>query len=362
MSGLGVLVRDVEGNYRLRSPNLVGLMGSVSNIETSLLELSEKQPATAFRADSHHALLDRHRKCYSPLTYSQERVLNQPRFGVGLIFGSQALGVDVLPHTFRNFVHQGSVGNAACQQIPSEINNPEELERWLEGSARGSLDVEHAVAYYISKSKKIETVSSLVQGAVKFCQARRTKSWWLRLFFVLDSEATWQWFGLPESKREALENVVDTWVVCRHWDTFGIRQLLAKNEKVFNEEICELILDVTGGWHILLDHLLENCRNDDDPRPCAKLMRQELETKDSALRIRFLEAAGIRGHKEVWDLMELIAGEDSVPIDLVSDLLPDLPADKCSRAVDYLQRLGCFRLHEEELSVDRVLGKAFCSI
>ena len=67
MVGLGVLVRSSNGQYRLRSPNLVRLMGTETDIEQQLLELVYKQPPVLFEADYHHAPLDERAKRYSVL-------------------------------------------------------------------------------------------------------------------------------------------------------------------------------------------------------------------------------------------------------------------------------------------------------
>jgi hypothetical protein len=104
MCGLGVLVRDAKGHYRLRSPNLVRLMGTEADIENRLVELSQKPPEIKYDADSHHAQLDESSQNYSPLTYSQERALNPPQFGVGLVFASNALGFARLEDAIKGFI------------------------------------------------------------------------------------------------------------------------------------------------------------------------------------------------------------------------------------------------------------------
>src|SRR5690606_34354094 len=57
MCGLGILVRDEHGRYRLRSPNLVRLMGTEEDVVQRLAELAKAPPPLTFDADSHHALL-----------------------------------------------------------------------------------------------------------------------------------------------------------------------------------------------------------------------------------------------------------------------------------------------------------------
>ena len=89
MCGLGVLVRNNEGHYRLRSPNLVRLM---EDVEGRLLDLLDKEPELkGFDPDSYRALLADGN--YNPLTFAQESNLNQQRFGVGMVFASGGAGV-----------------------------------------------------------------------------------------------------------------------------------------------------------------------------------------------------------------------------------------------------------------------------
>ena len=120
LGGLGVLVRNADGHYRLRSPNLVRLMGTEVDIENRLLELSQREPPSLFDADSHHTLLDPATQYYSPLSYAQERSLTQAQFGVGLIFASEALGLVLLQETFNRFIAgNGSESPAMCTEAIS---------------------------------------------------------------------------------------------------------------------------------------------------------------------------------------------------------------------------------------------------
>jgi len=95
LCGLGILVRTGRGCYRLRSPNLVRLMGTESDIEDRLLELTVRPPSRP-RIDQLHRMLHRGQMA-SPLTYAQERDIGQQASGVGLVMGSAAGGLDALP-------------------------------------------------------------------------------------------------------------------------------------------------------------------------------------------------------------------------------------------------------------------------
>src|SRR5207244_2966301 len=103
------------------------------DIETRLLELSEKPPEVRFDIGSHHAALDDERQRYSPLTHAQERELSQPRFGVGLVFASEALGYSQLPAAVGRFIPSDLPDNllADWAEIPSAVRSTEEMREWL---------------------------------------------------------------------------------------------------------------------------------------------------------------------------------------------------------------------------------------
>ena len=131
LCGLGVLVRNPRGHYRLRSPNMVRLLGKETEIDDRLQELMTKSPDMVMEADSHHAALDDKAFRYSPLTYAEERSLSQPRFGVGLVFASEALGSSLLPAAVRRFLPIDlPAGTGDCAQIPSGTTAGD-LDAWL---------------------------------------------------------------------------------------------------------------------------------------------------------------------------------------------------------------------------------------
>jgi len=66
MCGLGVLVRNRDGHYRLRSPNLVRLLGTDEDILNNLDELVHKHAPLPFNADNYHFPLDDKASSYSP--------------------------------------------------------------------------------------------------------------------------------------------------------------------------------------------------------------------------------------------------------------------------------------------------------
>jgi hypothetical protein len=367
MCGLGVLVRNVEGHYRLRSPNLVRLMGAQNDIETRLLELSEKPPEVRFDIDSHHASLDDVRQHYSPLTHLQERELNRPHFGVGLVFASEALGYSQLSAAVRRFIPSDLPDNlqADCAEIPSAVRSAEKMREWLGSYYQQHSRHERLVVYQLvtDASPDLET---RVRAALRFCQERlQRRKQWLRVLFLFNSSATWAWHSLPLETRRKLEDQTDFATHPRRWNLASMRQRLAqhRHDKMSSDEVCQHVLQVTGGWPWLLDQMFDRCENQNDPRPAANLLESELNVPGSSLLRKFEQCLGIERGSVPWRVMEHVQSEGPVPRELLipeafdSDSVPG--AEDCTAAVEFLHWLGCLEWHEDcaQLAplVDRIL-------
>lgn len=361
MGGLGVLVRDANGHYRLRSPNLVRLMGTEADIENRLLELIDKPPP-GIDFDNHHTPLDDAAQRYSPLTYAQERELNPPESGVGLVFASNAMGLAILPEAFKRFIPPDLPDNTgACAEIPWWVTDDKKMRRWLEEYLQTYSRHERLIAYHKPEGRKPEDLQTLVQGALDFCRRHRARRQWIRVLFLFDPQATWTWLSLPQSLWEDLENRANAAVFPRRWDLIGVRQRLAQHDKMHSDEVCHRVLQATGGWPILLDHLFDRCGKRDDPRPFAAEIEQELMEPNSPLRQQFQAALGMEVNGAVKRVFDFLLREGEVPIELVTPEFvgghPVLTSEECVRAAEYLQRMGCVDRIGDTLQVEPVLKK-----
>ena len=258
MRGLGVLVRDAEGYYHLRSPNLVRLVGTETDIEDHLLALSNKEPEEPFDADSHHALLDAQEWRYSPLAYAQERQLNAARFGVGLVFASEATGLTHLNETFERFIpanlsetqDDNTETRSDYKEIPPTKRGTE-LRQWLDQNLRTSRNNYERLILHSSLRGKPEDLLETVQVAHQVCQRHeRSRKRWMRIFFIFDPESTWNWLFLPQQRREEIEDKVDVVTFPRRWNRVGVRQRLNQQDKMYSDEVesCRL----KGDWRLAL--------------------------------------------------------------------------------------------------------------
>lgn len=365
MCGLGVLTHT-EGGYRLRSPNLVRLMGTEEEIWQNLEEVTAKPPEIEFDADSHHALLDSTVNRYSPLTYAQERLLNPHNFGVGLVFGSDALGLNYLREATKRFVPEELIGQKAhWESIDHLSSRGRTLETWFEKFIESHKNFERLIVYHSLRGTTAE-LNEQVEVALKICHRfKHRRDQWLRVIFAFDPASTWEWLQLPEDKRTDLENRLDAVIALSRWNLTGVRQRLRQHqpEMLSSEESCQAVLKATGGWHWLLDEFIKQCAGQTDPQPQTDLFLAALSGGDPTLRQGFAERFGKFSTLPAMSVFRFICQEDGpVPIDLIPEMLKDdasLGNEICKSALDFLEHMGLIERRGEDVIAEPISRLAF---
>jgi hypothetical protein len=365
MVGLGVLVRTAEGRYRLRSPNLVRLMGTEEDIEARLLELSLRHPEPVTAAGSHHAHIGTTLLQYSPLTYAEEGQLNPPLSGVSLVFASEAQGLSTLPAAFKNLIQSGQADrNAVFVTASQAIRSGKALVEWLEEQKTRSSGAERLLVLHRPRMKDATELREMVQAAQAYCQRpQRRKDPVLRLLFLFDPAATRLWFTLAGQRRSRLEEKLDSMVFPRPWNARGLSRRLDQHERMHSDEVCREILRVTGGWHFLINALLKRLGREDDPRPHAQWIESELAAPESEFRQGFRMALGWDPDpiaQRVWDFIQQDSEQDSgVPEEFVQpdfiDGTPPLTQDELESAVQYLFCLGFITRSHDSLQPNPIV-------
>ena len=357
MVGLGILVRNLEGQYLLRSPNLVRLMGTEEDIESRLLELSEIPKPAESKPESQHYLLqdDPTSPLYSPLTLVQEGLLQSTqRSGVSLVFGSEALGLDVLSQALTR------VGGEVSKPIPSDQSiQADQMVSWLERYAARRERTEQLLTYgWLNGSgeQMARCVTKVLQMCKGFNQRRRRA---LRVVFVLNPQAAWSWMGLAEDERVKLENRAEP-ICLRRWDEVGIQQRMNRVEKLDLPEVCGDVLEATGGWTVLLDELLRRCGADRDPRGYGEALIADTSDRDSVVSQTLLREAGLTSQDDwPYRVLQTLAEYGGIldeDIESLADVIdPSRTHHDCSAAVLYLERLGCIERHRDRYQAEPVL-------
>ena len=353
MVGLGILVRNLENQYLLRSPNLVRLMGTVEDIEYRLLELAEKSPPSQLHPESQH-VLDARNRLYSPLTLLQESDLQKSgESGVSLVFGSPALGLDVLNQALNR------IGGS---EIPTqELTRVERTCKWLQDyAARKRPGADQSLAYGQLRGtggNMAQCVWHVWNMCETFNQGRRRP---LKVIFILNPAATRSWLKMDADQRTDRENRADL-IYLRRWDEVGIQQQLSQAEKMDSPEVCQKVLETTGGWPLLLDALLRRCGDDTNPRPYADTLIEErgsdllrqvgLDDRESQVLRKLAELGTVQDTDEDLETLRSFINEDTPEDDA------PLTLDACRLTVEFLHWLQCLEKKNGEYRVESVLSR-----
>ncbi len=355
LCGLGVLVRNAEGEYHLRSPNLVRLMGTGEDIGNRLLDLSEKELPRPFEADNRHTLINTEKRNYSPLSYAQERNLMVQRFGVGLVCASEAMGFSMLNDAFKKCA---DFDEGIYAEVPANITDGNKLKRWLKNhlDETGRENYKCLVVCCSPPPSVLSNLDDLVKSSLDFCGVRlRTAEQWLRILFLFDSTATMRWLFSPRVKRMQLEDRADAVVFPTHWNLDEIHCRLDQNEKISTEDIRESILRETGGWPILLDKLFHLCRDDGDVKPAIETLKTDLQDPSSEISMKFRKSLGLEANPLAYDIWNFLSQEaNPVPADLIIPMIrteQELTIENCENAIEYLHRTGCITMFEDGTAI-----------
>jgi hypothetical protein len=247
MCGMGLLIRDRAGKYRLRSPNLVRLLGDRHTIETQLLELEGAPVRLQADSESGRGQLDD--GSYSCFTYVQERGIRQTASGIVLVTGSRAHGLACIREALRR---AGPNLDAPCEIIPpEETPSATKLKEWLNRKILPVALKSGAVTCVCYLPANDIRVTEFVEQGSDFCNKQKQ----IRLVFVLPPKALLDWLRLPKDVLVPLEGAFGFVAAMRRWNAAGVRQRLLDCETPPGESEISEILSITGGWHILVEEV-----------------------------------------------------------------------------------------------------------
>lgn len=350
MIGLGVLVRTAEGSYRLRSPNLVRMLGRETQILDRLAELGTKGVAAPFDADSYHRQL---KDGWSPFTSAQERLLVDPRYGTVLVFASQALGVDRIPQALRQLFD--STEELRFRLI--DLGTLENLSQLRRAQADLGKEYARALAYArmpVDPRLQVELVRAGNEWAQRHARAR---SDWARLVLVFEPDAALAWLRLPEADRERLEDRASAVLWPRRWSRDGLWQTFERLQMVHPEPAAKLALEITGGWPWLVEEMLRRNANRDDPRAALQEMKRAFESRDAALAGALAARLGVSDPvvRRVFLTIHRYGPleEDEIDPEVIDGDEPVEPGD-CAAALELLRRLDLLVTERGQIAAEPV--------
>lgn len=375
MEALGVLVRDAAGRLRLRSPNVVRMMGEKEDIVRRMVELSAEMPKDEYDLDSFHSSLGGAARLYNPLTYAQERALNLQQTGVGIVMASRALGADLLPEALSRFTSADAAQGrpAVSVEIPPEVGG-DALHSWLnqlllsheEGLASGSM-LPHYVLHRRVGCDDAD-VEGLVNKAITYCNINRSRKRVLQLLLLLDPEASWSWLALPQDVRARIKEQVNIITRPRRWNLSGIRMRLNHLHMISTDIACQQVLDVTGGWPFLLDAFFGACAEQPDKQDLSESISLFAAgmAEDDGPASGFREALGVEQVKTPWEVLRFIRQFSVTQVEDISpsvframeaEALKDLTETDCQRSIEFLKVMNCVDVEVPAIRVDPLVER-----
>ena len=249
MIGLGILRRAGPDCYTLRSPNVLNLLGSKSQIEQKLIDVARLPTPPSYEAASFHRSLDADSLIRSPLTAEQEAGLIDPTNGVTILYGSQLSGQGHLHAALTVIPSQGGV------RFAHSVTQLKQFTEWLREVDKSRSESEGVTLAVILPEARWSP--AWVNAAVDFLRPKiSSKKRFLRIVFVADPEIAWDWCEDVTPSKLGLSELS-----LRPWREAALRRWMEDAE--FGPEAvssCVQILDQTGGWGMLVHALGEACR------------------------------------------------------------------------------------------------------
>jgi len=292
MCGLGIFYH-AEAGYQLRNPNLADAVGTYDEVLSRLDSLQDlPAPRSGIDAEHHRQLVSKTKR-RSPFTLTQVSSLLTPRFGVGLIFGSAALGADDIEPAIREILnHKTTPENTAeVQAITIDPSTASEWKRRLEDlhSKAGR----NPKAVFLIDVLDPSQIPIVVRQSLEFCQPRRkAEQSWVRILIRMLPDAVAAWHAEEPDTRLALEQSVDCVIEMTLWHPSIVETHLTKGERLGGAQVFDSVNEATGRWPLLLEEVYQRCGEGHDPSPHAKAIAAEL-TEDGDLAHRFAVQSGI---------------------------------------------------------------------
>lgn len=351
MIGLGILVKTND-RYRLRSPNVLRLLGTPDQIQDHLIKIMKSEPPSEFDPNSFRRPLNGENDGRrSPLTFAQESDILKSENDIRLIFGSGALKIQQVLEAVEGVVedYAGQVYSLA-DDVQSDVQSSTDLQSWLqkciddqeEGYVVPVIPLEKAGPEPNNLIEWIETARDILN---RRSSEKRT----IRILFLVTPEVTQIWLNVPEKTRKELATAGGRLLLLKRWNDAGLRHWLEDLHIAPNsDEQRKEILDATGGWPIFMEDFVARCKTGMTWNNAVEEIRNAQQERDGDYGQRFGITQMDRAN-QVWttlckwysdpfkfrDLLEAIEVELSIK----------MPPEELRQVIDYFT---CLNLIESE--------------
>ena len=321
MVGLGVLLREHDETvrtYRLRSPNLLRLLGPQETIEAELLRIIDRDRVSRPNPGNFHTVVDRKAVSFGPLSNEQVgQIYGQRRpFQLTLVTGSEALGLYAVERQFDKLLGEYGDGerDKAWRKVQqSETADANSFVKQLRDALKSRRRTHRYAVFRLSNIRYEGELSVLFDRLIKELGRLCTNESKAHLVLLLDPRDTWRWlrdrnreYVLSQSRVAGLE--------LRRWSDGAIANAFDSMEARTGSQVAgEDVFEMTSGFHWLVDQGLSRVKprsgvNAGTLVPKWKALCDEVLTDggtESALRALGLRASEPELESCVWEVLSL---------------------------------------------------------
>ena len=269
MAGLGVLLREYDQSvrrYRLRSPNLLRLLGPESAIEKELERIIYQDRVSQANPRNFHTIVDRKPLSFGPMTKEQEgQVGSNPHpFHLTIVCGSEALGLGQVRRQFDRLLKDiRETGSAqpgqlkVWKEVSINSNRLLQSEESFLGHLRTVLRRRNrGHRYAVVRLDELNyqgSISDFANRLLRELGQACTSTSRGHLVLLLDPARTWQWIG-DESREKVLANTKVTGIDLRRWSDGAIANALDNLEiRTGSKGAGHDVFEATAGFHAVVN-------------------------------------------------------------------------------------------------------------
>ena len=250
MIGLGILRRigKTVSLYTLRSPNVVNLLGTRSEIEQALLDASNKEPPLIYRAETFRRQVGSS-WVRSPLTGQQESEIFTALHGITLLFGLPIAGIFEVVDALK------PICATATPDILDGVSTHRQFTQALRQALEGKVE---GIKLIVVPPSTPWCEQWVVEGITQISRKRPQNSTKYRLLFIGGPQDAWRWLNPDGSISVGDSNkLMTTFLFLKPWHDNALRQwMIDAGFGPFDDKgKREKFLAATGGWGSILNGL-----------------------------------------------------------------------------------------------------------
>jgi len=325
MVGLGVLVRTSAGEYGIRSPNVIRLLGTKEEIERRLEESERLELSRPFDPAVFRRALGADPDRRSPLSEQQVQQILAGAACIQVVVGSTALGLDWVVTALREAAPEGTeVREATCASVADIVTT----------LSRAKSSPRHVVLNLNTAGRDEQLMAMQILERWVRADARRSAS------CLAPPEASWIWQGdVPDVTIELVR--------IKPWTDDALRAWAPECEyPLTTAEQRARLLEATGGWPDLVEAAAAHARaGAPEARACQEATAVLSATGAAG---HFLLAVGLSADPVVDEVAEVASSwSGEITFDDLATLV-DADSDRVLAAVTRLVNLAALNRASSE--------------